>query len=150
LTAKYERQQHSLAVPRYVLLALQRQVALFLKRGINGITFADKLVQAESKRWSARLWMWLALISGQQCMLDSHNTQLDRLTGEATESISGPFLTRDTLRSGANETTLTLRDSESAFYPAGQRVPNEALVIAWKRTSSFLDPFSQLLDKLPI
>ncbi len=51
LAAKDQRQEDPLAISRHNLLALQRQVARWFERGVDGIALADKLVQAEGKRW---------------------------------------------------------------------------------------------------
>src|SRR5437588_3356390 len=50
LPAKDQRQKDALAISRHKLLTLQRQVSLWFERSIDGIAFADKLVQAERKR----------------------------------------------------------------------------------------------------
>src|SRR5260370_2600775 len=92
-TAKYKRQEHPVAITRYVLLSLQRQVTFLFKRGKDRIAFADELVQAEGERWSACFWMRLTCIYSKQCLLDSLNTALDRLISELTQSIGSTSLT---------------------------------------------------------
>src|SRR5260370_35467556 len=79
LAAKYQRQEHALAITWYVLLSLQCQVTilLWLYRSINRITFADELVQTEAVRWSACFWMRFTRLSGNQSLLDALNTLLD-------------------------------------------------------------------------
>src|SRR6202011_6042703 len=55
LAAKDQRQKDALAISRHKLLALQRQMALWFERGVDGIALADKLVQAEGERRQAGL-----------------------------------------------------------------------------------------------
>src|SRR5260370_16732866 len=87
LAAKYQRQEHTLAITWYVLLSLQRQVTIWLYRSINRITFADELVQTEGVSWSACFCIRFPRVSAKQILLYGPNTFLNTLAAEFLHSI---------------------------------------------------------------
>src|SRR5690606_26894735 len=70
LPTKHQRQQHTIAVARYILLPRQRDVALILRleRRVDGVAGAQELMQSERKE---RLPVGcLGFIAGKKRALD--------------------------------------------------------------------------------
>jgi hypothetical protein len=138
LPAEGQREQHTAAVARHVVLPLDgdEAPAFGLQGGVDGVAAADELVDAKGEGELARLGV-TAGVAGEQARLQRLDTAFGRRPRPLAQFAGGPALAGEAARFGAHQ-PAALRlgaDAEGALDPDREWVVDKRRVVGRRRPS---------------